>query len=138
MYHRIYFILSSVLFFNVIVGCQSDTTLNEEPFLISYSHDTIHHENKDEINKWLIEVKDQSEVKIHSNRTIPGYKYFYAKGYNDVFVTFQRYLKNDGESSLIKANFKKGNLEDEVFIEVKYNPSLCCDSTVIDDSYDGE
>lgn len=64
-----------------------------------------------------------------------GYQYYYARGYSDVVVTYEREQKNEKQYSLLRANFKKGTETDEVFIEIKYNTLLCCDATVVDDTY---
>ncbi|MFD1738859.1 hypothetical protein ACFSCX_20300 [Bacillus salitolerans] len=127
-------ILLFVLMF--LAGCVSFGIEEEESFVFSYTRNSIVDENKERVNNWLNNVK--KEVKIHSLGTINGYEYFYARGFNDVLVTYLLEKKQENQFSLLRANFKKGNEDDEILIEVKYNPSLCCDGTVIDDSYTGK
>ncbi|QOR64918.1 hypothetical protein IM538_13800 [Cytobacillus suaedae] len=122
----------------LIVGCQNNATVDEEPFIFSYSLNNISVENESEVHRWLEDVKADEQSRIHSLGTIDGYEYFYAKGYSDASVTYQMQKKAKEDYRVIKANFKKGNEVNEVLIEVKYNPLVCCDGTVINDSYTGE
>ncbi|MGM7723634.1 hypothetical protein [Metabacillus sp. Hm71] len=129
-------LLSVSLLLLLIVGCQS--LEKEKPFIFSYSHNTIKTENEDEVHTWLMNAKNDQQSLIHNMGTNDGYEYFYAKGFRDVSVTYQREQRKEEPYSLIKANFKKGNENDELFIEVKYNPLVCCDGILIEDNYSGE
>ncbi|QOR67303.1 hypothetical protein IM538_03955 [Cytobacillus suaedae] len=104
----------------------------------SYSFNEITVENEKEVQKWLEDVQEDEQSKIYSLGTIDGYEYFYAKGYSDASVTYQMQKKAKEEYRVIKANLKKGKTNDEILIEVRYNPLVCCDGTVVDDSYTGE
>jgi hypothetical protein len=121
-----------------MVGCQSQEVKTDEPFILSYHHDTINSENEMDVNKWLNKAKSDNEAKIHNFSLGNEYNYFYAKGYSDVLVSYRNDLRIGTPNTILNANFKKGNPEDEVFIEVNYNPLICCNGTVVNDSYKGE
>ncbi|RSD29592.1 hypothetical protein [Mesobacillus subterraneus] len=110
----------------------------EEPFLFDYKENKIAPENKEKVDKWLENAKLNDDTKIHSMDIDNKYIYVYAKRYSDVLVSYQRVLKKGKTNSVMKANLKKGNETDEIFVEVKYNPEFCCENTVIEDSYEGE
>lgn len=132
---RYLFLVCSVL---IISGCQAKLKEQEEPFLFDYKENTIVPENKEKVDEWLTNAKLNEKSKIHSLEMDNGYTYLYANGYSDVLVTYQRDLRNGKQDRFLRVNFKKGNENDEVFIEVQYNPKFCCDSLVIDDSFKGE
>lgn len=133
-----FLLFSFALLLVFVVGCQSFVKEKEEPFIFSYSHNSIETENEAEVNEWLMNAKKDEQSPIHNFGTIDGFEYFYAKGFSDVSVTYQREQNQEEQYSLIKANFKKGNENDEVLIEIKYNPLVCCDGIVIEDTYKGE
>jgi hypothetical protein len=112
----------------------------EEPFIFSYSQNIIENKNADDVNAWLTNVRNDgiNNTNVNTFGTEDGYLYFYAEGYKDGVVTYQTELKNGEPFSSLIGNFKKGNEDDNVLIEVKYNPSLCCDGTIIMDSYNEE
>ncbi|MEW9671528.1 hypothetical protein [Ammoniphilus sp. 3BR4] len=117
-----------------LLGCQKDTehTEIEEPFIFSFNRNTIERKNAEDVNIWLKKAKSEHQSKLHSYDMGNGYMYFYAKGFSDVAVTYSMEAKNDNRARLIKARFNKGNEHDEVFIEVKYNPLLCCDGMAVE------
>lgn len=118
-----------------LLGCQKNTahTENVEPFIFSYNHNRVESINANNVNDWLNKAKSETEPTLHSYDMGNGYMYFYAKGFSDVEVTYSMEVNNDNRERYIKATFKKGNEHDEVFIEVKYNPLVCCDGMAVDD-----
>ena len=135
---RFYLLLSTVLLLVFTVGCQITETKREEPFIFTYTFSSLKNEDSVVLNEWLSNAKAEKDSNIHSFEMDNGYHYYYARGYSDVLVTYQREQKKDKQYSLIKVNFKKGNETDEVFIQLKYNTLLCCDAIVIDDTYGGD
>lgn len=132
---RIWFSVCSVI---ILAGCQAKMEEQAEPFLFDYKENTIAPENKEKVDGWLTNAKFNEETKIHSLEVDDGFIYLYAKGYSDVMVTYQRDVRKEKQDRFLRANFKKGNETEEVFIEVQYNSQLCCDTIVIDDSFTGE
>jgi hypothetical protein len=132
-------LLYSIVVFSLLMlsSCQNQEAPTDEPFIFHYKYDTIASENVDEVNRWLSESKlGNSKVSVLENKE--GYYYFYGKGYSDVLVSYRMNLRNNIPYTSLIASFKKGNPEDEVFIQVTYNPVFCCNDVAVDENYEGE
>ncbi|MGG3836847.1 hypothetical protein ABEV00_07415 [Paenibacillus thiaminolyticus] len=94
---------------------------DQAPFLLSYEFNSIEPEHEELINDWLAEAKAEPDTRIHSYE-MEEYSYSYVRGYRDVNISF---IYENGEGRL-KQRFIKGSDQDEVFVKIKFNPSLCC------------
>lgn len=134
--NKIQLVLSFLFLLSVVVGCQSKVLLEpKEPFIFTYNYNTVNSEEENEVQEWLVNAKADIDSGVHMFSTEDGYEYFFAKGYNDVEILYERKQYKEEVSSIMTANFQKGNEADELLIEVQYDPSLCCDMIVVDDSY---
>lgn len=99
---------------------------NAKPFLISYELNHIESKHQNVIDPWLQAAKNDSELKMHTYETEDGYKYTYARGYNDVEVSYI-YTNDQGQ---LKQRFIKGSDEDEILVVIKYNTAICCNTNI--------
>lgn len=106
----------------LVAGCgASGEQPDQAPFLLSYEFNSIEPEHEELIGDWLAEAKAEPETRIHSY-AMEEFRYSYVRGYKDVKISF---IYENGEGSL-KQQFIKGSDRDEVFVKIKFNPSLCC------------
>lgn len=132
MFRILSFLISILL---ILTGCGKGQQ-EQQPFIFSYEMNKIEPEHSAVINEWLTDAKNSNVQSIYSYETPDGYKYSYLKGYKDVEVSFI-YSNNQGQ---LKQRFIKGNENDEVFVQVKYNTSICCHTNIYetDDNKDIE
>nr|WP_242069825.1 hypothetical protein [Paenibacillus dendritiformis] len=106
----------------LVAGCGvTDERPDQAPFLLSYELNSIEPEHEELINDWLAEARSEPDTRIHSYE-MEEYSYSFVRGYKDVNITF---IYENGEGRL-KQRFIKGSDQDEVFVKIKFNPSLCC------------
>ncbi|CAH8712935.1 hypothetical protein M5W83_25150 [Paenibacillus thiaminolyticus] len=106
----------------LVAGCRAS---GEPPFLFSYEFNSIEPEHEELIDDWLAEAKAESETRIHSYE-MEEFRYSYVRGYKDVKISF---IYESGEGSL-KQRFIKGSDQDEVFVKINFNPTVCCNRSV--------
>lgn len=107
-------------------GCvASGDQPDQAPFLFSYEFNSIEPEHEELINDWLAEARAEPDTRIHSYE-MEEYSYSFVRGYKDVNISF---IYENGEGRL-RQRFIKGSDEDEVFVKIKFNPSLCCNGSI--------
>ncbi|MFF2480987.1 hypothetical protein [Paenibacillus sp. NPDC058071] len=116
-------ITATFLILFLITGCSSPK--EEKPFILSYEFNKIDPKHEAELQKWLHDAKEDQEIKIH-NIDLDGYKYSYVKGYKDVEVSYI----HERQEGKLKQRFIKGTENDEVFVQIKYNTSICCTGSI--------
>ncbi|MEW9672785.1 hypothetical protein [Ammoniphilus sp. 3BR4] len=119
----------AIIFFVLITGCGTN---DDVPFIFLYELNSIEEEHQERVNDWLHGVKNSNEAKIHSYGIEDGFEYLFAKGYKDISVSFIYEDKKGEKKGYLKTDFIKGEVSDTVFLKVKYNPLLCCDTIIID------
>ncbi|PZM65366.1 hypothetical protein [Paenibacillus dendritiformis] len=106
----------------LVAGCGvTGEQPDQAPYILSYEFNSIEPEHEEFINDWLAEAKAEPDTRIHSYE-MEEYSYSFVRGYKDVKISF---IYENGEGRL-KQRFIKGSDQDEVFVKIKFNPSLCC------------
>ncbi|MFD3273849.1 hypothetical protein ACE3MS_27490 [Paenibacillus dendritiformis] len=106
----------------LVAGCGvTGERPDQAPYILSYEFNSIEPGHAEFINDWLAEAKAEPDTRIHSYE-MEEYSYSYVRGYRDVNISF---IYENGEGRL-KQRFIKGSDQDEVFVKIKFNPSLCC------------
>lgn len=106
----------------LVAGCGvTGERPDQAPYILSYEFNSIEPEHEEFINDWLAEAKAEPDTRIHSYE-MEEYSYSFVRGYKDVNISF---IYENGEGRL-KQRFIKGSDQDEVFVKIKFNPSLCC------------
>lgn len=119
----------AIITFVLITGCSPNSDV---PFIFLYEVNSIEEEHQERVNDWLQGVKNSTDAKIHSYGLEDGFEYLFAKGYKDATVSFIYEDKKSEKKGYLKTNFIKGEDTDTVFLKVKYNTLLCCDTIIFD------